>query len=68
MRFKVGCKLAGKVGIDVLPQFLFHVVNLGVDVGSDVVFKIFVVGGLHGEGKSHEEMEKRGSGKGWVGP
>jgi len=52
MRFSMGCKFVGKVGIDVLPEFLFHVVNLGVNVGSDVIFNILVVSGSHGEGKS----------------
>jgi hypothetical protein len=50
------------------PQFLFHVVNLGVNVGSDVVSKILVASGGHGEGKTKEDVEKRGGGKGRVGP
>ena len=48
------------MGIDILPQFLFHVVNLGVDVGSDVVFKVLVVSVGHGEGKTQEEVGKKG--------
>jgi hypothetical protein len=44
------------------------VVNLGVNVGSDVVFKILVASGGHGEGKTKEDVEKRGGGKGRVGP
>jgi hypothetical protein len=52
----------GKVGIDFLPQFIFHVVNLGLNVGSDTVSKILVSSGVHGEGKTQEEVEKGG----WV--
>jgi hypothetical protein len=56
MRLKVGCKLAEKVGIDVLLQFLFHVVHFGLYVG----FKVLVASGVHGEGKTQEEVGKKG--------
>jgi hypothetical protein len=44
------------------------VVNFRVDVGSYVVFNILVASGGHGEGKTWEEVEKRGGGKGKVFP
>jgi hypothetical protein len=68
LRIKVGCKLYGKVGIDVLLQFLFHVVHFGLDVGSDAVFKVLVVIVGHGEGKKQEEVGNIGVWKGRVGP
>jgi hypothetical protein len=45
---KVGCKLVGEVGIDVLLQFLFHVIRFGIYVGIDIVFKVLVAGVSHG--------------------
>jgi hypothetical protein len=39
------------VEIEVLLQFHFHLVHLGVNVGNHVVFKFLVPSGGHGEGK-----------------
>jgi hypothetical protein len=60
MRLKVGCKLVGKVGIDVLLQFLFNVVHFELYVGSDLGFKVLVAIGDHGQGKTQEEVKKKG--------
>jgi hypothetical protein len=59
LRLKAGFKLVGKVGIDVL-HFLYQVVHFGFNVGSYAIFKVLVVSVWHGEGKTHEEVGKKG--------
>jgi hypothetical protein len=57
---KVGFKLAGKVGIDVLLYFLFQVVHFGLNLGSYTVFKVLVAIVGHGEGKTQEVVGNKG--------
>jgi hypothetical protein len=45
---EVGCKLDGKVGIDVLLQFFFHVIHFDIYVVIDIFFKVLVAGVGHG--------------------
>ena len=64
----MGFKLAGKVEIDVLLQFLFQVVHFGLNVGISSILKVLVASVGHGEGKTQEEVGKKGGSKGRVGP
>jgi hypothetical protein len=52
--------MVGKVGIDGLLKFLFHVVHFFIYVGIDMVFKFLVAGVGHGEGETHEEVGNKG--------
>jgi hypothetical protein len=56
----VGFKLARKVRIDFLLQFLFQVVHFGLNVVICVFFKVLVVSVGHGEGKTQEEVGNKG--------
>jgi hypothetical protein len=52
--------MVGKVGIEVLLQFYFQVVCLGLNVDNYAVFKFLVTRGGHGEGKTQEEVGNKG--------
>ena len=57
---QVGFKLVVQVGIDVLLQFLFQLINFGLNVGIFSIFKVLVASVGHGEGKTREEVGKKG--------